>query len=245
MQSFSKWLIMFFLLGPSSAGMALGMNIYSGIPGRGFSSIQASYQEASITSRKQVINSASDTTGDSSRHVHSRPGPHWKFTEKGFLTGYGFGINRLSLPEGSYSPLFFMGQLGIQLNGHAKNPAGPVSLMFEPQFNIIQLRNPGSVKTEFEGGIGVGLQQVFNLDTRFKPFIRVVVGPHYISTHTVLQHTGFLFSDNVAAGFYYFFTSRLALQAQFRARHMSNANLMLPNHGINSSNFLGGLSWFL
>lgn len=172
---------------------------------------------------------------------------HWVIAEKGFLTGYGFGINQQSVPEGSYSPIFLMGQFGIpfpRLGTGAHSP-GPVSLIFEPQFNIVLLRGAASTRTTYEGGIGIGLQQVFTLSTHFRPFIRIVAGPHYFSAHTTLQHRGFLFSDNVAAGFYYYLTPRLALQAQFRARHMSNANLLLPNHGINTSNFLGGLSWFI
>ena len=169
---------------------------------------------------------------------------YFHFTERGLLFGYGYGINQLNIPEGVYCPIFFVGQFGIQLGKSGLLP-GTVSLIIEPQFNIVILRSGIHTDKKFEGGIGVGLQQVFNLTPKFKPFLRLVVGPHYINTHTSLQHTGFLFSDNAVAGFYYFLTDKIALQAQFRARHLSNANLALPNHGINTSNFLAGISWFL
>ena len=173
-----------------------------------------------------------------------RKNKHVHFTEKGCIIGYGYGINQLNIPEGVYSPVFFVGQFGIQLGKNGLLP-GAVSLIIEPQFNFVLIRSGIHNDKKFEGGIGIGLQQVFNLTPRFKPFMRLIVGPHYINTHTSLQHTGFLFSDNAAAGFYYFLTDKIALQAQFRARHMSNANLVLPNHGINTSNFLAGISWFL
>ncbi len=189
-----------------------------------------------------IVHGITSIPGDSTKKK-----THWKVTEKGLLTGYGIGINQFSLPEGNYSPLFLMGQLGVQfpsLLGRIHSP-GPVSLFFEPQFNLVLLRSPASVQSRYELGIGVGIQQVFNLSERVKPFIRLVVGPHYISTHSALQHTGFILSDNAAAGFYYYFSRTFALQAQFRARHMSNANLQLPNHGINTSNFMIGFSRFL
>ena len=178
-----------------------------------------------------------DTTGIRKKKLFS-------VTERGFLLGYGYGINQLNIPEGVYSPVFFVGQFGIQLGKSGLLP-GAVSLVIEPQFNFVLIRSGIHNQKKFEGGIGIGLQQIFNLTPKFKPFLRLIVGPHYISTHTSLQHTGFLFSDNAAAGFYYFLSDKIALQAQFRARHMSNANLVLPNHGINTSNFLVGISWFL
>lgn len=172
---------------------------------------------------------------------------HFRITQRGILTGYGYGINKLNLPEGVYSPLFLMGQIGIELghNTGSSQLSGPISLIIEPQFNLVLLRTGSHIDKKYEAGLGIGLQEVFNLTPRFKPFIGLAVGPHFISVHTSLQHTGFIFSDNAIAGFYYFFTKKIALQAQFRARHMSNANLVLPNHGINTSNFLAGLNWFL
>jgi hypothetical protein len=68
-------------------------------------------------------------------------------------------------------------------------------------------------------------------------------GPHYISAHLDRQATGFIFSDNLAIGALTRLNRKqLFLNLQFRIRHISNANLKLPNRGVNSYNFFIGLS---
>ncbi len=56
--------------------------------------------------------------------------------------------------------------------------------------------------------------------------------------------TTFEFTYQLGAGFYYFLSERLALTAEYRWIHVSNADMEKPNNGLNAHLVLGGLSWF-
>jgi hypothetical protein len=71
-------------------------------------------------------------------------------------------------------------------------------------------------------------------------------GPHFITADLPRQAKGFIFSDNLAVGFFKGVNQKkgLFLNVQFRVRHISNAGLKLPNAGVNTLNVLVGLSKF-
>jgi len=170
----------------------------------------------------------------------------WRMVERGISTGYGYGVNALSLPEGTYSPIFVQANLGFGL--HRADLKSSTKARFEfllqPQFDLVLLRTPVQTTLHTEFGLGAGLQEMIPITKTLYPFIQIVVGPHYFSTKTIEQHRGFLFSDHVAAGFYWFYKSRTALHGEYLARHLSNGNIFLPNHGINTFNFMLGVSRF-
>jgi hypothetical protein len=165
------------------------------------------------------------------------------FSEKGGIIGYGYGVSHLNIPEGKYTPLFFMGHFGIDLL-KAKKTAMPqrFTLFFEPQVNPVILQRPGANGHSMEFGANVGVQHMYPVSRNFYLYILISTGPHFITVHTGQQARGFIFSDNMGAGTYFYISKNLALNTGFRIRHMSNANLEMPNHGINTMNFFIGIS---
>ncbi len=59
------------------------------------------------------------------------------------------------------------------------------------------------------------------------------------------QSDGFNFSLQGGLGFHAFLMPRMALTAEARLHHISNAGLRTPNSGINDCLFLAGASFFL
>ncbi len=197
-----------------------------------------SFQTSAAVPSPQKIEVLQDTT-PRGRHV-------WKMVERGISTGYGYGVNALSLPEGTYSPIFLQANLGFGLHrADLKNQTkARFEFLLQPEFNLVLLRAPLKTTLHTEFGLGAGLQEMIPITKALYPFIQIVVGPHYLSTKTIEQHRGFLFSDHVAAGFYCFYGGRTALHGEYLARHLSNGNIFQPNHGINTFNFMLGISRF-
>ncbi|HBZ71911.1 MAG TPA: hypothetical protein DEP35_20170 [Deltaproteobacteria bacterium] len=59
------------------------------------------------------------------------------------------------------------------------------------------------------------------------------------------QSDGFNFSVQGGTDLHYFVLPRLAVTAEARLHHISNAGLRVPNNGINDCLFLVGASFFL
>jgi hypothetical protein len=160
------------------------------------------------------------------------------FTEMGFITGFGSA----SIPEGSYQPVFLIGHFGVDLKRYfsgLKNHSGTLSVFLEPQINPVV--NP---QTDIELGVGIGLQYLHPVVGNLSIYALGSVGPHYISVTTTKQANGFIFADTVGAGLYYYLTKDSAINAGYRFRHMSNANLADPNGGIDTSSGVIGYSVF-
>jgi lipid A 3-O-deacylase len=160
------------------------------------------------------------------------------FTEMGFITGFGSS----NIPEGSYRPILLIGHFGVDLKRYfsgLKNHSGTLSFFLEPQFNPVF-----SPQTDFELGIGVGLQYMYPLADKLSIYVLGSVGTHYISVVTIQQASGFIFSDVIGAGLYYYLTKKSAINAGYRLRHISNANLAEPNLGINTNFGVIGYSVF-
>ena len=160
------------------------------------------------------------------------------FTEMGFITGFGSA----SIPEGNYQPIFLIGHFGVDLKRYfsgLKNHSGTLSVFLEPQINPVV--NP---QTDFEFGIGIGLQYMHPIIGNLSAYVLGSIGPHYISVVTTKQASGFIFADTIGAGFYYYLTKDSAINVGYRFRHMSNANLADPNGGIDTSSGVIGYSVF-
>ena len=149
-------------------------------------------------------------------------------TESAFLTGVGTS----EIEEGHYQPILLIWHVGVDLKKYfpkMKDWRGSLSVHLEPQFNPVI--NP---ETDFEFGIGLGVQYIHPLTDRLSAYISGSVGPHYISVVTRDQAHGFIFSDTIGAGLYLFITKNSALNLGYRLRHISNAGLAKTNLGINS-----------
>lgn len=110
-----------------------------------------------------------------------------------------------------------------------KDCKGKFSLYLEPQINPVV--NP---ETDIEFGIGLGFKFTYLVADSLSTYILAGGGPHYISVNTRKQANGFIFSNTIGAGFYYFLTKKSAVNVGYRFRHMSNIGLAKPNHGIDN-----------
>jgi hypothetical protein len=172
--------------------------------------------------------------------------PRPVFSDKGGIVGFGYGINNQNIPEGRYTPVFLIGHFGLDLV-RAKEKMRPQRFMlfFEPQINPVVLQKPGRNGQSLEFGINVGLQHLYPLSRNLYVYALISTGPQVITVRTDRQARGFIFSDNMGAGTYFLLGKKMALNTGFRIRHMSNANLEMPNHGINTMNFFVGVSRFI
>jgi hypothetical protein len=160
------------------------------------------------------------------------------FTEWGFYTGAGYG----QVTEGPYIPIFFILHMGKDLKSwfpSLQGHRGMLSLFFEPQINP-----SGTPRPNIEFGIGVGLKYAYPVSDAFSAYLLGSVGPHYITLNTEDQAQGFLFADSIGAGLDYKISPGSAINIEYRFRHLSNAGLRVPNHGINSQIVLIGFSLF-
>lgn len=99
-------------------------------------------------------------------------------------------------------------------------------------------------KTITEYVLNVGFLARYNLKKRFSFYVLASIGPMFSDTETERLARGFAFSDIGAIGAAYR-RGKLMYEIRTGVRHVSNADLKMPNSGHNSSNIDFGLSLFL
>lgn len=118
-----------------------------------------------------------------------------------------------------------------------------VSWYAEPQFNFVKAGSTPDGSLDYELGLNLGIRNYIKINDGFYFYQMLGSGPHYISAEVGRQANGFIFSDNLALGTFLRLTKKnLFLNLQYVQRHISNANLKSPNGGVNSYNFVIGLS---
>ncbi len=168
------------------------------------------------------------------------------FQEIGFWSGFGYGNNTKSIPEGSYQPYYFMGHLACAPFFKGKSVWQQFQFYFEPQYNYVRIvRSQQDYSNAHEFGLNVGVKYLYPFAQKWKVFIYVSSGPHSFSATTERQAPGYLFSDNLGMGVYYFFHPKWSACFTYRIRHLSNADTRQPNNGINTDNFLFGIGYHL
>jgi hypothetical protein len=119
------------------------------------------------------------------------------------------------------------------------NTKGRADFILEPFVNAIS-----SPASNVEAGSNFLLQYVFPLNKKFQPYIKGGLGVLYMSQHTLEQSTQYNFLPQGAAGIQYFLKDNLAINLEYRYRHLSNASLKDPNSGIDSNLYLCGVTFF-
>jgi len=160
------------------------------------------------------------------------------FKESAFISGIGTG----KIHEGDYQPVLLMWHLGMDLKKHItwlENHRGSLSFFIETQFN--PSHNPYD---NFEFGISPGFQYRYPFTEKLSGYLLASVGPHYMSLVIRDQENGFIFSDAIGGGLYYFLNENFALNLGYRFRHMSNSGLAKPNDGINTNFITFGYAAF-
>ncbi len=156
------------------------------------------------------------------------------FNSVGTLVGYGHKFNM----DAVYNPIFFESSFSWQLDGKKRKRF--LAFSVEPQVNLVKTVEP----LDLEYGINFGLRYYQHLIGGFYLYETVSSGPHYITATLERQAKGFIFSDNLAVGFFKRLRSKkpIFLNLQASVRHISNAGLKSPNWGVNTLNLLVGLS---
>jgi opacity protein-like surface antigen len=105
-------------------------------------------------------------------------------------------------------------------------------------------------KKTARGGEEIGLSlpvltYYFDLGRGIAPYIIAGAGIMYKDLHG--YHTGgpFTFMETFGAGVSYFIDKNIAVNAEYRFRHMSNASIYDQNAGLNTGIFLAGFSYYL
>lgn len=165
----------------------------------------------------------------------------------GFMVGYGFALpvreTKGELEDIQY--IYAAPQWGIGVG----DPIGGEA-WYRGQF---QLLVEGTFLVNFEprSGFGAGLTPLirynFLPNGRFIPFVELGAGIMYLDMdlEAAGRSDGLNFTPQGGVGAHYFLSERTAVTAEWRFYHISNADIELPNLGINSSLFLVGISMFL
>jgi hypothetical protein len=113
----------------------------------------------------------------------------------------------------------------------------------QPQFNFVKADSTPKGSIDYEFGLNLGIRNYVKINEGFYFYQMLGSGPHYISAKVKRQASGFIFSDNLALGTLLRLNRKgWFLNFQYVQRHISNANLKKPNSGVNSYNFVIGLS---
>jgi hypothetical protein len=158
----------------------------------------------------------------------------FRFKSSGGLIGYGHEINI----DTRYNLFYFMGDFSWQLGKEKRKDF--LAFYLEPQFNLVQTVRP----LDIEFGTNIGFRYYQRLSPKFYLYQMLGSGPHFITADLPRQAKGFIFSDNLAVGFFKEVNAKksLFLNAQFGVRHISNASLKQPNAGVNTLQVMVGLS---
>jgi hypothetical protein len=158
------------------------------------------------------------------------------FKSIGGLSGYGKEFS----DNVDYKTWFFMADISRSF----RKPKKKVFLAWyaQPQFNLVKATNTPKNAFDSEFGLNLGIRNYIRVNPGFYFYQMLGSGPHYISADLERQATGFIFSDNLMLGSLIRLKKQVFLNLQFGIRHISNANINLPNRGVNSLIFMVGIS---
>ncbi|TAM42456.1 acyloxyacyl hydrolase [bacterium] len=154
----------------------------------------------------------------------------------------GFGWSKL-LEKGNYHVFPVLVAFDFNLKPLTQkinfNPKSLLQFQVEPFASFIS-----SPDNNFETGTNFFLKLGFLPETsKIQPYVKAGAGLDYMTMHSREQSTQFNFTETAGAGLHYFFTDKLALTLEYRYRHLSNAAIKEPNHGINTQFGLAGLTY--
>ncbi len=135
--------------------------------------------------------------------------------------------------------------LMVSFGFNAKKAAAKIGIYTKGilEFQIEPFLNP-VIRPDANAEMGVDflIKYAFPLNKKFFPYAKFGVGPVFMTQHTREQSTQFNFVDTAAAGFSWFIRKDLSLDLEYRYRHLSNAGIKHPNHGIGANIVLVGFS---
>jgi len=155
----------------------------------------------------------------------------------------GFGLAKLE-QQGDYHivPLFvdFDFDLKPFIEKKGINDPGMLQFIIEPFASyVFDPYNNAEIGNNFALKIGLVPD-----NWRFQPYVKGGVGFMDLTQHFREQGTQFNFNEYAGFGLHYLFTKKLAFTLEYRYRHISNADIKQPNHGIGTNIGLCGVSYF-
>ena len=146
--------------------------------------------------------------------------------EIGLLTGYASGDLQ---KKDDYEMVLTILRIGFDLkpffNKFNINPKGLVEFVLEPFVNTVI-----SPDSNAEVGCNFLFKYGFPLTERLYPYIEGGLGVVFMTQHTLEQSTQYNFLPQGGAGIIYFIKKdKLAINAGYRYRHLSNASFTSPN----------------
>jgi hypothetical protein len=127
-------------------------------------------------------------------------------------------------------------------------PEGSFEIAIEPFASVITKAENNAKTAHGSNEFGLGLPILtynFNLGYGISPFIVGGLGVLYKDLRGFHMGGSFSFMETAGAGLSYFVNENVALSAEWRFRHMSNAGIYDENVGLNSGIFLAGFSYYL
>ncbi len=119
------------------------------------------------------------------------------------------------------------------------NPSPLLQFQVEPFANYVF--TPSS---NVEAGTNFALKTgLLPQTSKLQPYLKLSLGMVYMSQHTPGQSTRFNFTEQGGMGVHYFFNTHTAVTLEGRFRHLSNAGIKQPNHGINNYFILTGIAY--
>jgi lipid A 3-O-deacylase len=159
-----------------------------------------------------------------------------------------FGVSVLFSPfaasrnRPTYDYAMAVGQLGYMLTGiHGAGPLrGNVELVGELFAGGVFVGHGNYV-----GGITLwGRYNFVQPDWKIVPYLQLGAGCGATDIDQRVIGQVFQFNLNAAVGMRYFIKHNVALTAEYRFQHLSNANTGIKNLGINAQGAMLGASWF-
>lgn len=125
-------------------------------------------------------------------------------------------------------------------------PAGSFEIGVEPFGSAIVSLKKKTASGATEYGLGLPiLTYYFDLGHGLAPYLTGGLGLMYKDLRGYRLGGHFTFMETAGLGLAYFLDKNLALNAEWRFRHMSNAGIYNNNVGMNTSMFLAGVSYYL
>ncbi|MCG8432121.1 MAG: acyloxyacyl hydrolase [Candidatus Omnitrophica bacterium] len=157
-----------------------------------------------------------------------------------FLSGFGFGELR-DKDDARIYPLIL--DLDFDLTKPAQRiglyPPGLLQFVLEPYFFTYEQPD-----TNIETGLAFLIKIGFlPKSSRLQPYFKAGAGLSYMTLQTHEQGDQFNFIEYGSLGAHYFIDENWAFTAEYRFRHLSNADLATPNKGINTKFIVTGLTY--
>jgi hypothetical protein len=161
-----------------------------------------------------------------------------------FNISFGYGTQDFMKVTYHYTVRIFQLEYGYSIT---KKENWSLDLLAQTQVNTTTFRKQDEIPEEtdgFEYGLHAGLRfRKVVVPNLLSCYLGGSIGPHYISDAPIRQTPGFIFSDNLFLGMTARLANKLYLDVRPTFRHISNANLVKPNKGINNFILNVGLSF--